>query len=222
MTQESDLLQTLFAGYGLYTEGAEGDWLKIGNHPARIRVRATHETPQQGQTAIHIEVDVKLPSGKVITEWFVGQEKNRELATRDAVRAFSMSGAHLLLNAVWNVPIQGQVETQSWQAAGQRWRAWLGPFVIWGKDERAPQNIAPPNLVEAMRAAVTQTQLDPEINWFRFIHCSVGDGQKVISEAAKNNQPWPEGEAFLKSLKWPPIKEYWSFRHFAILTREHA
>lgn len=220
MTQVSDLMQTLMAGYGLYTEGAEQDWLKIGDHPARIRAKVTHEQPHEGQIAVHIEVEAKLPNGKILTEWFLGQEKTRELATREAVRAFSLSGSHLFLNAIWDVPLQGQVESQSWQAGGKRWRAWLGPFAVWAKD--SPLEIAPPNLVASIRNSIINTQLEPDINWFRFVHCSVGDGQKLITEAAKNNQQWPKGEEMLKSLQWPPLKDYWSLRHLIILTPEHA
>jgi len=221
MTPTNDLLTALFAGSGLFCKPAGGEWMQIGNHPAKIRARATHETPQDDGTAIHIEVDVQLPSGKTITEWYIGQGKTADIAQREAVRSFAMVSAHVLLNAIWEVPIPGQVETQSWQIGSQRWRAWLGPFQVFAADSTG--NIAPRGMIDSMRTTVSQAKLENDVNWFRFIHSSLGPPHnRVVTEAAKNNEPWPDGDKMLKSLQWPATDKYWSLREFVILTREHA
>ena len=103
----------------------------------------------------------------------------------------------MLLAACWYVTDDRRMQLQSWDIGVRTWDVFIGPLVSSRDGIEAPAELVP-----ALRSALQNESLSPELHWVRLFYRRSDDGQ-VSTEAQLDNEAWPAGDRLLTSLAWP-------------------
>jgi hypothetical protein len=199
-------LLRLFERHDVELEPDE-DWLMTdGDFPA---VRATWHEGTASEPG-RLDVDVVISEERHIEESFAGKG-NGEAGCRDALEAFERSVFHVLLAACWYVTDERQMQLHAWDMGVRTWDVFVGPL-----QSTSDQVNAPDDLVPALRTALQNDALSPELHWVRLFYRRGDDGQ-ISAEALLDNAPWPAGDRLLTSLTWPADGAGYSVRGFVAL-----
>ncbi|MFC4525235.1 hypothetical protein ISN76_03210 [Dyella halodurans] len=199
-------LLRLFERHDVELEPDE-EWLMTdGDFPA---VRALWHEGSAGEPG-RLDVDIVISEDRHIEESFAGVGVGED-ACRNALEAFERSVFHVVLAACWYVTDDRRMQLQSWDIGVRTWDAFIGPLVSSRDGVEAPGELVP-----ALRTALQNESLSPELHWVRLFHRRTDDGQ-VSAEALLDNAPWPAGDRLLASLAWPTVDAGYSVRGFVAL-----
>lgn len=199
-------LLRLFERHDVELEPDE-EWLMTdGDFPA---VRAIWHEGVAGEPG-RLDVDIVISEDRHIEESFAGEGAG-EAACRNALESFERGVFHVVLAACWYVTDDRRIQLQSWDIGVRTWDVFIGPLVSSRNDVEAPAELVP-----ALRAALQNESLSPELHWVRPFYRRSEDGQ-VSAEALLDNAPWPAGDRLLTEFAWPVTDAGYSVRGFIAL-----
>ncbi len=205
-TEIASELKRLMEAHGLAC-ATRDDWvLPNGQLPA---MRALWHP---GKSSGRLDIQVLVEKDVLIEECFAGIGSGEE-GFHDALRNFMLNSLHVLLAAFWGKDDPDQVITETWQIAGNSFRAFIGNF---GTRASAGYHAhVPHQLFPEIQSAITKQQLGPGLHWIRTFFCSIRGEQTF--EALLDNEEWLPGVECLKAIPWEETGGYYSVRNFLVL-----
>lgn len=199
-------LLRLFERHDVELEPDE-DWLMTdGDFPA---IRAIWHDGAAGEPG-RLDVDIVISEDRHIEESFAGEGVG-EAACRNALEAFEHSVFHVVLAACWYVTDDRRMQLQSWDIGVRTWDVFIGPLVSSRDGVELSDEFVP-----ALRVALQNESLNPELHWVRLFYRRSDDG-RVDAEALLDNELWPGGDRLLAALAWPVTDAGYSVRGFIAL-----
>lgn len=184
----------LVTDYGF--PAVRGNWLQqIGN-----------------QDVGRLDIQVLLKNEQMIDESFAGLGDDQE-RYGDALQNFELGSLPVLLSALWGKP-QDKVLVETWSSNSVRWTAHVGEYVT---RCLGPEEIGYPiDLVDVIKTALMQAELEPGRHWLRTFYSNPGSGDPVV-EILLDNKQWPAGEQAIMTAEWIDSEYYYSLRNFLFL-----
>jgi hypothetical protein len=130
------------------------------------------------------------------------------------VGKFCQASLHVLLEVfIGEKKGEDQIEWETWENGGIRWRVCLGPLLVQAYGSQPPPAVMCGELIGQLRDALLPT-VSREYHWLRFYHMRK-DNSCLGSECLLDNESWSEGENLVNQWKWPG--GFYSMRLFLIL-----
>lgn len=214
----NDYLGRLFAAHGISPYESNG-WIFLQGpgcpRVAQVAFRAFWQ--RQNRHAGVLQVDGRMPGGRVMRECFAGAGKDPE-AFKMAAEGFANGVFHVLLAAFCGTPQPGRVEVETWEIGGRPFTVFIGGLAarFTGEMPKLPED-----LVAQVRAAVAEENLAGDPHWIRLFAGRVGENEPGI-EALLDDEPWKPGEALLRAVPWEVRDSYYSWRLFMVLRSDEA
>ena len=208
LSAENNLLAQLLEAHGAPCQQYNGWLFPLGEAPG---VLADWRDQSHGNSLVgSLAIVVQLLDRRQIVENFAGVGRGLE-GIQDAFASFAICDLHVMLPALWNLPVPDFEEREYWHAEDSKIEVFAGPWHLRNGFE------VPDDLWMKIRAAIERESLDKDLHWFRFFVGQL-DGELTL-EALKDSMEWPTGKTLLSAQQWPHRKGFSSARLFLIVRR---
>jgi hypothetical protein len=202
----------LFRGHGLPCCLRDG-WIVADDGCLTAQVRIFTISSTGNRICIHLDLDVRLPTGQSLLESCAGVGGTRSEAIADAIRNIADGSFHVIFLALTGRSCS-HCEIESWRVGEVERQVFISPMVCRG---HAP--LDDPFFREwfsTMQEAIQATGLAPGIHWIRLYQFKASF-MDPVSEALLDNDDWPEIQRMLARLSWPPADWFYSVRIFLLM-----
>lgn len=150
-----------------------------------------------------VQLDVRVFSKQIssgpLIESISGWADDEDQAAKLAFSKFLQASFHVIMAVLVEESLgREQVEWESWNSAGKRWRVCMGPLILQGSP---PEEMQIGGLLDQVRDHLL-LDLSHRVHWMRLYLWKNGEG-RFGSEALLDNSDWPPAHALVDSWRWP-------------------
>jgi len=205
----NDVLLGLLAAHGVDATMEDG-WIAPAGRSLRMSGEIVQEKPGPNAVTVQLDVRVRLWAGGELVDSCGGVGPTRDEAVADAVNGFVAGSFHVLLAAFLGKETE-QVTREEWVVSGRSRAVTVGGVFI-----RGPMPEPRADWVTVLREKIQALGLPGGTHWIRLFYAQL-DRRPMAHEALLDNAGWPELQAQMAQVDWPPAEGYYSARLFMVV-----
>ena len=224
----NNYLIDIFKSHKIAIEKEENGWINFSrrndapfyayqSRQPKIRGDVVLKRQSQNYFTVQIDVLLQLLDGRILCESFVGMGDDEHKAIENGLANFLLSSFHVLTNAFYFQKDE-QIEIESWEINGEKWRVFVGNAVGRGDSSEISAQM-PEDVFPMLEKLIKSQNLNEESHWFRLFYANF-DNKEIECEVLFDNEVWQEAVDKIKNCNWEKRTAYYTFRNFVVLVNE--